>query len=137
MPEDLIGVVDALPRPVCAELTPFTCTAASRTPGYVALRFDPQPAFGNHFGNVQGGFAMALLDALFTVAIYLDTGELAPTLSVSAQFVAPLPIGVVHGEGRMVRSGRAVAFAEATLATPDGLLCVTGTATAALRGNRP
>lgn len=130
---DLVALVEALPRPVCAELTPFTAIEARRDPAQVTLRFAPQPAFGNHFGHVQGGFAVAMLDALLSIAAYLDVGAWLPTVSITTQFLAPLPIGDVHGVGRVVRVGKSVVFTSASLSTPDGPVCVTATGTAAVR----
>jgi hypothetical protein len=48
--------------PACAALTPFEVVTADFTEGIIRLTFAPQPAFGNHFGDIQGGFVVAMLD---------------------------------------------------------------------------
>lgn len=55
----LVDRMNALSGPRCAELTPFSVLEAHPETGFVRLRFSEQPAFGNHFGNVQGGFCVA------------------------------------------------------------------------------
>ena len=49
------------PTPDCAALMPFTIDEADFDVGRVVLRFAPQPAFKNHFGNVQVVFLEARL----------------------------------------------------------------------------
>jgi uncharacterized protein (TIGR00369 family) len=125
--------LNALPRPVCAELTPFTALEATRDPASVVVRFDEQPAFRNHFDNVQGGFAVALIDVALTLAIYVETEAFLPTISLTTHFLAPLPLKEVRGEARVIKSGSTVMFAEAGLWSPDGKLCVQATGSVAVR----
>lgn len=127
--EDLRALVADLPRPVCAELTRFEVLAARDDPGYVRLRFEPQPAFENHFGNIQGGFSVAMLDVLFSIAVYLGTGRFLPTIGLATNFLAPVPIDLIEGEGTVLRIG-AVVFAEARLYNPSGGLAAHATGTA-------
>jgi uncharacterized protein (TIGR00369 family) len=118
-----------LPRPVCAELTPFEVLDADES-GTVQLRFGPQPAFGNHFGNVQGGFCVALLDVALSLAAYAATGRLCPTVEISTRFLAPTPLDGCLGEGTVLRAGTSVVICQAVLMTPDGVTTAHGTATA-------
>ena len=76
----LTELLASQPKPVCAELTPFEITSAELDDGYVALRFTEQPAFANHWGNVQGGFAVAMIDVLVSVAAYAKLGRWCPTV---------------------------------------------------------
>lgn len=130
---DLVDHLNALPMPVCADLMPCAVLEATRTPPRLVLRFEPQPAFGNHFHNVAGGFAVAMLDGVLSLVTYVATGAFLPTISIDSSFLAPLPIGEVTAEGRIVRAGSSVVFAEADLRAPDGTLCVRATGTAAVR----
>lgn len=50
-------------------LTPFTVEDANVAQASVRLRSAAQPAFRNHYGNVQGGFAVAMADVLAVHAI--------------------------------------------------------------------
>lgn len=128
--EDLRAFVTDLPRPVCAELTPFEVLEARDDPGYVRLRFEPQPAFENHFGNIQGGFSVAMLDVLFSIAVFLGTGRFLPTIGLATNFLAPVPIDRIEGEGTVLRTGAALVFAEARLYNPSGGLAAHATGTA-------
>lgn len=128
--EHLQAFMDGLPLPVCAELIPFEALEAGKDPGYVRLRFEAQPAFENHFGNVQGGFCVAMLDALFSIAVYLDTGRFLPTIELATNFLAPVPIDAVEGEGTVLRTGSATVFAEAVLFSPAGGRAAHATGTA-------
>lgn len=127
--EELQAVI-AANTPVCMALTPFEVLDVDREAGFVRVEFAPQPAFGNHYGNIQGGFAVAMLDAPLTMAAFLRTGQFLPTLEIKTSFLAPARIGPCLAEGRVLRAGRAVVFTEAHLYSEDGTLAAHATATA-------
>jgi len=129
----LLDDMRQLPRPVCAELTPFEVIDADES-GTVRLRFAPQPAFGNHFGHVQGGFCVAMLDVVLALATYAKTGEFLPTVEITTRFLAPTPLGECLGEGTVLRAGSSVVFCQAVLMTPDGTTTVHATGTALRSG---
>lgn len=120
--------------PVCAALVPFEVIAADGEEGFIRVEFAPQPAFGNHFGNIQGGFIVAMLDAPLSIATFLKTGEFLPTVEIKTSFLAPARIGPCAAEGRVLRAGRALVFTEAKLWSGDGTLAAHATATAARSG---
>ena len=100
--------------------------------GYALVRFDARPEFCNGMGNVQGGFLAAMLDdsmgpALFTL---LDGGQFAPTLEMKVSFLRAARPGPLVCEGRVAHRTKNVAFLEGTLATDDGAVVATATATA-------
>ena len=133
MPNELEAfraLLEGVPQPVCAKLTPFAITDADTAGGFVRLRFDEQPAFRNHFGNIQGGFAVAMLDVAISIAAFARTGVWLPTIEIKSSFLAPLPIGPCVGEGRVLKAGKSLAFIEGRLLTTDGLPAVIATATA-------
>ena len=113
--EELQALLGSHPQPVCADLTPFRVLEADLESGRVLLRFEEQPAFRNHFGNVQGGFAVAMLDVCISVAAFAKLRLWLPTLELKTSFLAPLPVGVCTGEGRVLRAGRNVVFLEGKL----------------------
>jgi uncharacterized protein (TIGR00369 family) len=127
---ELQKILDAQAPPACAALTPFTIEAADLDSGRIVLLFAPQPAFGNHFGNVQGGFAVAMVDVLVSVAAYARTRARLPTIEIKSSFVAPMKLGACRGEAAVVRAGRQLVFLEARLWGADGKLAVHATATA-------
>jgi uncharacterized protein (TIGR00369 family) len=120
---------DAQPKPDCAALTPFELIDADAEMNWVKLRFAEQPAFRNHFGSIQGGFAVAMLDVVISVAAYAKTRVWLPTVEVKASFLEPLPIGKCIGEGRVVRAGKSLAFVEGRLVGANGRPAVIATAT--------
>ena len=128
--QDLQSALSSQPTPDCAALTPFAVEDANFDVGRVVLRFAPQPAFKNHFGNVQGGFAVAMVDVLVSVAAYAKTKQWLPTVEIKSSFVAPMKLGECRGEGLVVKAGRQVVFLEAKLWGADGKLAVHATATA-------
>ena len=105
-------------------------------PGHVRVRYTARPEFGNPQGAIQGGFLAAMLDdamgpALFTL---LGAEQFAPTIEIKVNFLRPARPGPIIAEGRVVHRTRSLAFLEGTLATEDGDLIATGTATARING---
>ena len=129
---ELQNALDAQSKPVCAALTPFVVEDADFDAGRVVLRFAPQPAFRNHFGNVQGGFAVAMVDVLLSIAAYAKTRAWLPTVEIKSSFVAPLKLDECRGEAAVIKSGKQLMFLEARLWGADGKLAVHATATVAI-----
>ncbi len=129
---ELKTLLDGQPKPVCAALTPFAIIDADPEIGFVKLEFEPQPAFRNHFGNIQGGFAVAMLDVVVSIAAYARLRLWLPTVEIKSSFLEPIPIGPCLGEGRVLRAGRTIVFIEGRLITPDQRPAVTATATAVI-----
>jgi len=106
--------------------------ALSLEPGHVRVRYTARAEFANPQGAVQGGFLAAMLDdamgpALFTV---LAAEDFAPTIEMKVSFLRPARPGPLIAEGRVVHQTRSIAFLEGTLATEDGDLVATASATA-------
>jgi uncharacterized protein (TIGR00369 family) len=133
--EELRMLLNDQPKPVCAALTPFTILDVDPENGSVKLEFGPQPAFRNHVGNIQGGFAVAMLDVVVSIAAYAKLRQWPPTVEIKSSFLEPLAIGPCIGEGRVLKAGRSLVFIEGRLMTPDQRPAVTATATAVIRGN--
>jgi uncharacterized protein (TIGR00369 family) len=129
---ELTNLLAAQPKPDCAALTPFTIEDADFEAGRVVLRFAAQPAFKNHFGNVQGGFAVAMIDVLVSVAAYAKTKAWLPTVEIKSSFIAPMRLGDCKGEATVIKAGKQLVFLEAKLWGADGRLAVHATATAAM-----
>jgi uncharacterized protein (TIGR00369 family) len=101
-------------------------------PGRVKVRYTARAEFGNPQGAIQGGFLAAMLDdamgpALFTT---LHSDQFAPTVEMKVNYLRPARPGPIIAEGRVVHRTRSLAFLEGTLATEDGDLIATGSATA-------
>ena len=121
------------PAPVCAQLTPFEILEADFTRGFVKVQFAEQPAFGNHFGDIQGGFGVAMIDVLVSVAAYAKLRQWLPTVEIKSSFVAPAKLGVCIGEGLVIKAGKNLAFLEGRLWGADGQLAIHATATASIK----
>ena len=133
--QELQSLLDSQPKLDCSALPPFTVEEADCNAGRVVLKFASQPAFKNYFGNVQGGFAVALVDVLVSVAAYAKTKQWLPTIEIKSSFVAPMKLGECRGEASVIKAGRQVVFSEAKLWGADGKLAVHATATAAVPGD--
>ena len=129
---ELQALLDSQPKLDGTALPPFSVEQADFDVGRVVLRFAPQPAFKNYYGNVQGGFAVAMVDVLISVAAYARTRVWLPTVEIKSTFVAPLMLGESRGEASVIKAGKQLVFLEAKLWGPDGNLAVHATATAAV-----
>ncbi len=127
--QELRDLLAVQPTPTCASLTPFEILDADSAAGFVRLSFAEQPAFSNHFGNIQGGFAVAMIDVLVSLAAYVKLRDWLPTVEIKTSFIGPARIGTCIGEARVIRAGKTVVFLEGSLWGPDGQLAVHATAT--------
>ena len=127
--EELRALLATAPKPACVALTPYELLEADAASGRARVEFAAQPAFGNHFGNIQGGFVVAMLEVPLTIAVFIKTKRFLPTVEIKTSFVSPARIGVCIGEGLIVRAGSSLVFAEARLWSPDGKLAAHATAT--------
>lgn len=129
---ELQALLDSQPKLDGTALPPFSVEEADFDVGRVVLRFAAQPAFRNYYGNVQGGFAVALVDVLVSVAAYAKTRTWLPTVEIKSSFVAPLMLGESRGEASVIKAGKQLVFLEAKLWGVDGKLAVHATATASV-----
>jgi len=131
--EKLRMLVASAPKPPCAALTPFSIVAADSERWLVKVEFEPQPAFGNVFGHIQGGFAVAMIDLPISLAGLLKVQQWLPTVEIKTSFLAPAKLGTCIGEGQVIRAARSIVFAEGRLWGSDGKLAVHATATLLVR----
>jgi uncharacterized protein (TIGR00369 family) len=130
---ELSELLASQPKPECASLTPFEIIEADFDTGTIILQFAAQPAFSNHWGNIQGGFGVAMLDVLISLSAYARLGQWSPTIEIKTSFLAPLKVGVCKGKGQIIKVGKSIAFLEAELWGPEGELAMQATATVSVR----
>lgn len=130
---ELTSLLANQPKPVCAALTPCEVVDADFETGRIVLRFERQPAFANHWGNIQGGFGVALIDVLVSLSVYAKLRQWCPTIEVKCSFIAPAVLGECRGEARVLKAGGSVAFVEAHLWGADGQLAIHATATVSVK----
>jgi len=82
--DEFRDLLNGQPKPVCMQLTPCVITSVEPANGFVRLGFAEQPAFRNHFGNIQGGFAVAMLDVVVSIAAYAKVRAYGCQLSRSS-----------------------------------------------------
>jgi uncharacterized protein (TIGR00369 family) len=127
------------------EANPFFCLmgidVVSMEQGKAVLRMGVRPDMHNGAGWLQGGMFTALADEAIALALYtqLSPGEEIATISESTSFIRGVKDGILVAEGRVVKKGRRVAFAEGSVFTGDKqrVLLSTTTAAFAITGNAP
>ncbi len=82
--------------------------------GSATLRMTIRPDMMNGEEWLQGGIFTALADEAMVLAIYplLDPDERIATISETTNFLAGANEGVLIAEGRLIKRGRRVIFAE-------------------------
>lgn len=127
---ELIRLLDSTEPPICASLTPFTVEAADLEAGSITVLFAAQPAFSNHFNQVQGGFAAAMLDAVISLAAFAASRRWLPTASLNISYLSPVPLEPCRGRASVLKVGKKLCFVEARLYDGEHVL-VTAQATLA------
>ena len=76
--------------------------------------------------NAHGGVLAALIDTGASYAIATQAGRPVPTIDLHVDYHRPVSAETLCIEGRVVRLGKRMATAEATVTTLDGRLVATG-----------
>lgn len=96
--------------------------------GRVVLRGQPQRNAYNLIGTVHGGWAASILDTALALSVLttLDADQTFTTVDIRINYLRPLTVetGPVRAEGRILQSGRRLAYSEADLTDAAGkLIC--------------
>ena len=100
------------------DANPFFCLMGidivCAEPGKAILKMQVRPDMQNGVGWLQGGILAAIADEAMALAIYplLSKTEGIATISESTSFIRGIQEGFIIAEGRVIRKGRRVAFAE-------------------------
>lgn len=99
--------------------------------GTATLAFNASDQVCNKWGGIHGGMVSAMLDDVLGAAIGLkvEWGEIMPTLEMKTSFIAAGRPGRLIGKGRLIKRGKSIGFAEATLYNEDGSLVATASCT--------
>jgi uncharacterized protein (TIGR00369 family) len=89
--------------------------------GASLVRLDPTEDTANSRGEVHGGALATMLDAAVVNAArsVLPEGSGAATVNLSVNYLAP-GLGTLTARGRVVRAGRSLVSAEATITDASG-----------------
>ena len=122
-------VAGEIPGVPIGETLGFRLVEAER--GRVALLGRPDKRSYNLIGSVHGGWAASILDsalALSTLSV-LEADQSFTTVDIRINYLRPITAdsGEVRAEGRVLQSGRRLAYSEAKLTGADGKLLAHGT----------
>jgi acyl-CoA thioesterase len=104
---------------------PFFCLMGidivSIEDGRAVLRMEVRPDMCNGIGWLQGGIFTALADEAIALALYalLSPHEGIATISESTSYLKGVRDGFLVTEGRVIKKGRRVAFAESDVRADD------------------
>lgn len=79
-------------------------------------------------GAMHGGMAAAVIDALCSYAWLVNNSGYVTTVDMRIDFHRPIMVSRLIGKGRLVRSGRKIATADAEILDQDGALLASGRA---------
>lgn len=112
--------------------------AADRKAMRARMGFQIGEQFLNRQGVLHGGAIATMLDTLCGFALWVAAERrFGQTLELKTHFLRPAFPGAYHGEGRVVRMGRSIAFLEAELFDAQDMLVATASATFRLRSRQP
>jgi len=96
------------------------------------LAFNPDARMLNPHGTIQGGIVAAMLDETMGPALYFlaDRKFVASSLDMTISFIRPVTLGRVIAKGRVVNTGKSIAFLQAELFDVSGKLLARATSTA-------
>lgn len=129
--DQLAALLEAGIQPPIGETLEFALVELER--GRVVFEGSPSRKVFNPIGSVHGGYAATLLDSACGCAVHsiLPAGQGYTTLELKVSYHRALSdtSGPVRAEGKVVSSGRRVAFSEARLVDSQGRLCASATST--------
>jgi uncharacterized protein (TIGR00369 family) len=101
----------------------------------VELRMEAGPEHATRHGTVHGGVLATLADTASGVAVRAalpDPGAPHATVTLDVQYLAPARAGTLGATGRIVKLGRRIAFADATVSDAEGTVVARAQATVAI-----
>jgi acyl-CoA thioesterase len=106
--------------------------------GKAILGMDVRPDMLNGEGWMQGGIFTALCDEAMALALYtvLEDDNIITTISETTSFLRGVQRGRIIAQGRVIKKGRRVAFAEGDVREAEGngaLLSLSGASFAILK----
>jgi len=127
-------ILDAFPKPPCAELLGWRLIDINREKRQVRIGFTARPEFLNPAGYVQGGLLAAMLDDVMgPAALVMSEGRLfTSTLDMTVSFLAPARLGPLIGEGTVIQLGKTIGYLQGELRDEAGTLIARATSTARL-----
>jgi uncharacterized protein (TIGR00369 family) len=99
--------------------------------GWAKIAYELGPEHFNRFGAVHGGVTACIMDDALAIpaGMIAQWGEIAPTLEMKVSYLNQGSAGRHIAEAHVVKRGRQINFAEATLMREDGKVIATASAT--------
>ncbi|HUP30735.1 MAG TPA: PaaI family thioesterase [Usitatibacter sp.] len=122
-------IAGEIPQVPIGDLLGFRLIEAE--PGRVVLAGQPDRRAYNLIGTVHGGWAAAILDTALALSALtqLAADQGFTTIDIRINYLRPLSVetGEVRAEGKVLQSGRKLAYCEARLTDAAGKLICHGT----------
>lgn len=102
--------------------------------GTVSVAYEASDNLCNLWGGIHGGMVSAMMDDVLSLALGLtiEWGQITPTLELKTSFIQAARPGRLTAHARVIRRGRSISFAEATLTDKEGTLLATASTTASV-----
>ncbi len=128
------SVFDRFEVPAASRLLGWTLRDIDPTAGTIEIGFTADERFANPQGFVQGGIVAAMLDDTHGPALFaqLNGAQFPVTVDCAISFIRSARFGAFTGRGRVVSSGKTIAFTEAELFDETGEMVARGTFTSRL-----
>jgi uncharacterized protein (TIGR00369 family) len=128
------SVFDSFETPPASALLGWTLRAVDPASGTIEIGFTADERFANPQGFVQGGIIAAMLDDTHGPALFaqLDGAQYPVTVDCAISFIRSARPGRFTGRGRVVSSGKTIAFTESELFDETGEMVARGTFTSRL-----
>ncbi len=130
---DLVSMIadGRLPTPAIARTLGFTLDSVGN--GEAVIVYELGESHYNPMGTVHGGLPATLIDSAAGAAIYtqLPPGYSFSTVSLTCEYFRAITAktGPVRCVGQVVKRGRRISIADATVTDGNGIVYVRGTAT--------
>lgn len=137
---DFQQIADGLAEPpASARLLGWSFVSIDQANARLTCSFQAIEAFLNPAGFVQGGLLAAMLDETMGPVAAAVTGEaiFAQTLEMKVSYLRAARLGLIFGEGRLLKRGRDILFLEGTLADEQGETLAVASATARALTSKP
>ncbi len=119
------------PASACLGLEFIACDPQA---GTVTVAYNAGENLCNLWGGIHGGMVSAMMDDVLSLALGLtiDWGQITPTLELKTSFLQAARPGRLTAQARVIRRGRSISFAEATLSDAEGAVLATASTTASV-----
>jgi uncharacterized protein (TIGR00369 family) len=102
--------------------------------GFIRVAYHASDQLCNLWGGIHGGMVAAMMDDVLALVLglTLEWGQITPTLELKTSYLNAARPGRILGEAVILRRGKSVSFAEATLHNDQGELLAKASATASV-----